>query len=567
MRNRPWAQASEMARRFINFRNYHHHTDVWLPKDLAQGDIVRCDLPTDFMRTGEPEICPRNCLVLGIDLNRETKEIESLRLARFSYFTLDCDEGHEWLIYPRDKGTRGLISGFRDKVVMRTQRIDVVPVASEFFGFYMDRIGRVDPSLFNQAEAKLRLARETTQRGSHFQFHGERSTYDTVTVPSLDPARFGRGFSFTMPARMGQDYADMMPAAQEDFRNNLAENRIARDIDRVLMLKHEKGVRSAMTQAEREGDLAIRRIITALRHDRKQRIKSATLEKLIDTAAKRLATIDRNFQDKMEQQALESGETSPLKLADIPDYRTVLRRHFGIEQEPLKAPSVIIASFTRAVDQNSLNDLQNLGVGGLLREPSINLPQHLWQGRYLMMRIADLNDPSNYGQAFRPCAIWKAFARVNGQGEPVLAGFEMHPVTRSSAGESSYKMRVRPMETVVRKPSYLIADMMIRAPLDATYFQPEQREDFYFELLPHMVRELEVKRELALGNGGIKTFGLHAAPQDWVEIPLPPPPNEKLRARLVHTGKARFTPVSAPDVRPMAGSRNTARNYKFTPKS
>lgn len=563
MRNLPWAQASEMARRHINFRKYHHHTDVWLPNDLAQGDIVRCDLPTDFMQTGDPEICPRNCLVLGIDLNRETKEIEALRLARFSYFTFDCDDNHEWLVYPRDKGIRGLVSGFRDKVVLRTQRIDVVPVASEHFGFYMDRIGRVDPSLFGQVEAKLRLARETTQRGSYFQFHGERGTYDTVTVPSLEPARYGSGFSFTMPARMGQDYADMMPAAQEDLRNELAENRIARDIDRVLMLKNEKGVRNALTQAEREGDLAIRRIITALRHDRKQRMKTATLEKLIDTAAKRLAAIDRNFQEKMETQALEAGQTSPLKLADIPDYRTVLRRHFGVEQEPLQAPSIVIASFSKAADQNSLNDLQTLGVGGLLREPAINLPQHLWQGRYLMMRIADLNDPANYGEAFRPCAIWKAFARVNEHGDPVLAGFEMHPVTRSAAGESSYKLKVRPMNTTVQRPSFLIADMVIRAPLDATYFQPDQREDFYYELLPHMVRELEVKRDLALGNGGIRTFGMKAAPANWVEIPLPPPPNEKLRARLVHTGKARFTPMTAPDVRPMGGSRNTARNYTF----
>lgn len=555
MRNYSWQAAHIVAGETLDLNNYHRHNDVWIQKDLAQGDIIRCDLPTDFMQTGTPEIKPRNCLLLGIDLNKETSEIDALRVVRFSYFVFDQTEGIELLIERDDPRFQGRISGLTRQAVLRTQRIDIIPATSAYLGFYMDRVGKMDPALFPTVNAHLQEA--ITRGGGQFRFHDDVSVNDSVLVPSLDPGRFGRNFSFAMPAKAGKSLESLPEEEKESFVRHLQGELLTREMGRALQIRVEKQESQKMSDVEREKQLAIRRVMSAIRGASRNSMRlTASFERVIDVAGAAVAGA---------QEGDEIGNNGT-KLKDIPDYRALLRAHFGLsaDDKALARPKIQV---NRSVDRDSLHDLQTLGVGGLLREPTINLPEHLWRGRYLMMRIADLRNSENMNNAFRPCAIWKAYAKPDENGDPMLAGFELYPCTRSAAGDFRHKMKVRPLDTTVPVPSFLIAEMIIRAPLNSRYFQPDQREDFYYELLPHQIEHFQIKRDMASQDPrGVSIFGLREVPSEWVELALPEAPNEKLRAKLIDWGKARFPVAGAPDIRPMAGSAMTARRYRPQPR-
>jgi hypothetical protein len=526
-RNQPLQQfLSRMAEQRMDFRRYFPFGDLWVPNNLGQGDIVRCDLKTDFYRTGNYEVCTRNCLVLGVTVNSKTLDLESIRLVRFSYHTLFHSEGHELLIDPLERDWRTKISGLMKPAILRTGKIEDVPPFSEFFGHYIDRGGRISAEKF--PILKFHLHKGAALNGFKLRNYAENrmgSKTERLFLPGLDPSLFPKASPLgikQLPPEI--DYFSLMPEEREDIIERLQASRIAKIISGRLQHQNDKGFVQASRQAEAEALAVAKAYVRELRRTIPSHRSDDIYPVLNETVARLVECSDE-----------EAGRNKWRRVQDISPMQDILA------EQRLAAAQVIntraeglkrIAAQT--IDSNSLRDLETLGIGGLLREPTIQLPKQLWQGRFLFMRIPNLLDPAMMSDvAFRPCAIWRAFAKVNEEGEPVLAGFELHPCTRSAANAFGHTMGVRPLDGS-KKTSHLIADLIIRAPLNAEYFQPEQQADAFYDLLPNQIRDMETKRSLVQANGGFKVYGLQDIPAEWVEIKLPDPPDERVRQKIWH---------------------------------
>ncbi len=507
---------------------------------------MRCDLLTDHRRNGEAEIKPRNCLVLGMDVDRDTMEIERVHLARFSYSINDCDPTTTLHLDRNDPQFRTRVHGLRQPAILRSQNIDSVPVDSGYFGFFMDKIGSIDPSLFPLVEEYMdrgAKSKKTSRRANAFPLDGEC----TMFVPGLLPDAFDHLYDMKLA-----ECAPLTEEAREYGRQKAIETLPFKILGAVLQRDADWAFYRHHRTTARQARDAHKQLEHIMRHKKSGLPPTEEIRALIERAIK---PMEKPVSD-------EDSQT----LADIPELRKLLEQAFGIEKE--KTASGLSRNFAdQVLDPDSMAHFETLGIGGLIRDTAVQLPQQLWKGRYMMMRLPDLNGIENTGEfVHRPCAVWRAFARYDESlGGPVLAGLELHPCTRSSGHKFTHKMGVRPLSTTVQTPSHMIADIAIRVPLTTEYFQPRQPDTgTFFELLPRRVEEFKMKRSLAEQNGGIQIQGMQAIPEDWVEIQLPEPPNEKIRAALRKWHRIEFEggPQTAPDIRPMGGSANTARRFK-----
>lgn len=566
-----WRETREHAHRFFRLGNYQFVNDIWFPKDLQQGDVIQCQLPTrKDERFDTFELWPRNCFVLGIDVDRYTAEPLGVKLMRFSYNTHDSDAAHEFVFNARSHDYRFKAHGFRKDVVLRTGRIEYVPFDSEAMGYYLNRSGYLEQSMFREVEEYLDKGYEAKRQYRDKHSLSQNNPDDVVCVPSLNPSYYKKPYyDFGLPDdNAGVFLCDLDEEEQLSLVDRLEANYIVREFDRPGRIQDEKYQVKNQRRQLRDKKRDYNKLLSLLQSGRSTPHVSSQsdIKKLIDESLMRQT--NEEIKAIPEDQDMWGNEGMVLRRSDITPLKELLYARFGLDMADDNKPD-LSKVFRQSIDQTSINDLATLGIGGLLREPEVKLPEHLWQGRYLMLRIADLTDSENESNAYRPCVVWKAYAKLNDDNQPVLAGLELHPCTRKAAGAFSFKYPTQPFgwhtdKRANKMQSFLIADMVIRLPINSVNFQTDQVGQGFHELLPRMVNKFAKKIEAAkeARGGDLQVFGLQNIPEDWVEIDLPQTPLPELQAKLARWGKATFIPSSSPETRPMRGSANSARSFK-----
>lgn len=474
--------------------DYTQHNGIWLPHDLKAGDIIRCRMLTKHDGLDEAEMCPRHVLVLGFEMDPEKLEYTAINVARFSYTSKYCRDDMSYLI-PGYMQRKGWISGIDTPAVLQIDRTDFLPLDQDhFYGDVVDieRLGSVAPQLLKEICESL----------------GEGIT------------------KFRTPSRYAKRDQSMWYVPAMNLVN-----------DQNVINPHPFEEYSSLDDI----DLARIQIGWALRQDT-EKLDGAYITKC-------LVQMERARQALARHQAWENRQKNKTQVHE--PFEIDLSRRFSaalpVPQEDAEAiPDIspedsfmMLLPRATAEQYATFKDLTAKFKDQAHQSPAfrLELPTHLWQGRYLMMRIADLHDDENDGLAYRPCAVWKAYADKN-SGE--LAGLELHPVTRTSANSFRYKFQVHPLDGASKNPSFLIGDCIIRVPLDERYFHAKPSQYFY-ELPPDKIAKFTDRREHAMTSGDqVTIYGLKEIPENWMEVELDPTPSYQQFVKWSETRQIRF---------------------------
>lgn len=551
----PLLMARQRAHQSLNLGQFQHHNDTWFPKKLAQGHIIQALMPTQFdARFDEREMWPRNCLVLGIDVDRKTAEPVGLKLVRFSYNTND-PHPYEFEFNPADY--RFLINGFRKDAVLRTGKIEAIPLDAGRTNYYTDAMGWVDPSVFPEIEEALDKGyQQHRQKHEHVNF----CPYDletVVCVPSLDPSYYNKPYyDFGIPdENFGTVLSDLPKEEQSRLMDRLKTNYMIREIQRPDELRHEKAEIRGEKIALKHMSRRKKKFLASRLYNHDQNHVMSLDEKTIlrEEVEEILSLLQKEEKEVIPEETdiWNDGETrsSPRK-SNIVEFRDMLYGFFGLDTPQRQTD--LSSIFSQSIDPQSIKDLETFGIGGLVRDEAF-LPEHLWRGRYMMVKVGDITNPHCKNEAYRPAAVWKAYAKLDDEGHPVLAGLELHPCTRQSAHDSKYKMPVYPFgwisdQKANKKQTFLLADHILRLPLESDLFRLDSSYSNFRELTPQMVEKFDHKitRAWVEEQGQLTIIGLKEIPDDWIEIKLPDPPNEDIQRKLTSWKKADFLPVKSP---------------------
>jgi hypothetical protein len=553
--NMPLMQARMRAHQSLNLGRFQHHYDTWFPAHLQQGHVVQVLMPTQYdRRFDEREMWPRNCLVLGIDVDADTAEPMGIKIMRFSY-AANGSSPHEFLFNPDDY--RFKINGFRKEAVLRTGQIESIAFDAGRMNYYLDAMGWVDESVMPEIEAAMDAG--YVARRQHHE-HKDITPYDAdniVCVPSLDP-QFYDGEFYDLGIsddNFGKTYSDLNDEEQHALIKRLRANYCIREIQRPDMLRHEKAEIKGEKVALRRMRRGKKKFLSAYLYNHQHHTVSAedrkTLRADIDELMQVLKAEERELIPEATDAWDDDIDKPSLRKSDLSNFKDVLYAHFGLEMDDLR-PHDLSRVFAQTIDPQSLKDLETLGIGGMVRD-ELSLPEHLWRGRYIMLKIGDIDNSKCTVEAYRPAALWRAYAKLGDDGLPVLAGLEFHPCTRMSAEGSKYKMPVYPFgwksgRGVNTKQSFLLADKIVRLPIDSPFLHTNHMDSNFRELLPRMVEKFDQKvtRAMVEEEGRIPVFGLQDIPDDWVEIKLPNPPSKDMQHKLSGWKKADFLEPTTP---------------------
>ncbi|MCM2344122.1 MAG: hypothetical protein NDJ24_06130 [Alphaproteobacteria bacterium] len=482
--------------------DYTQHQGLWLPCDLKPGDVIRCQMLTKYDGAATAEMCPRDVMVLGFEMNPETLEYSSLHVARLSYTATYCNDEQSFLL-PRYLARQGLISGIQTPAVIQIDRTDFLPLdQNHFYGDVVDveRIGNIAPEIFDEIKNALNTGITKFKTPSHYYGRSKTHWY----VPSMHLA--------------GTDTPNPHPHHSYSPLTDIDVARI--HLDWATQRDPHKLDGTYITACMEKLDRAMVALARRQQWEEKNKKKVHVHEEHNFDYLNRLAASPRT--------APNSEPANDHGISPEDSFSLLLPRAKADQFDALRTLTTRFDSAAQAPHFK------------------LELPTHLWQGRYLMLRIADLHDPENDGLAYRPCAVWRAFAdRDNGE----LVGMELHPVTRGAADKFRYKFQVHPLDGLSKNPSYLIGDCIVRVPLNERYFH-EKSSQFFYELPPDKIEKFADRREHALSSDNVLTvYGLQEIPDNWVEVELDPTPSLQQFRKWSENRQLRFDGQINEDVR------------------
>jgi|GEM_PF-6940151 len=499
----------------IEGTDYHKHSGLWVPEDLQAGDVIRCKMMTKHDGIDQPEMCGRNVMVLGMEMDPQTLEYTSIHVARFSYTLKYCTDSTNFLV-PNSLQRRGLVTGLTEQAVLKADRTDFVPLKQDHFWddvYDVQRLGRVDPSLFAEI-------RETMERG-------HRIAQTRSFLPKRDNSKW-----YVAGAHLAGEEIKS-PHHQHEF-TQLDDIDLARiQTDWALRKDPNKLEAEYVTKCLASMERARIKIAQQANWEARHRKSPSVHEprrSVVFTAASNAANA------VTAPQAVANDTLPPDELF------TMLLPHGNADS--MKGLKALVARFNDQAETPFFK---------------IELPAHLWQGRYMMVKIHDLHDEENDGTAYRPCAVWKAYAdRKTGE----LAGLELHPVTRGSLNTFRYRFQVYPLKTDSQRPGHLIADCIVRVPLTSRFFHEKNTQPF-FELPPDKLEKFKERREHALNSGDpVHVYGLKEVPENWEEIELDPTPSFQQFVKWNEGGKIKFDGNMNDRVRQRQNDSKLARHHK-----
>lgn len=561
------------AHQTIDFSKLIKYGDIWTPMSLEAGDIMRADLPTyykfanhgrgtlgldaqqyyDSRQSGfvnfnqhaglydpdsEIQLMPRNTLVLGFDLDIETYDVVYVRLARFTY---NVDSSSDPVTEP--EFYREDIRHFSKPVVFRGKRIDYALFDTEAIGRLCDKTGTI-----RHAKAISRI-KQALNASENQRFQRLPDLSGTLFVPALDPRKWKNGLQFDLAENKRADYEGVdFASLDSEAQNEIMEEALWFMAERVNTRRHQFfHERDSLYRAERR---IRKKTQERIRHAAIRRLGLHTMDagsrqKILGSVIDDIGHADKAMVDQFVE--LEEGSVPDVKLTSgkRASVQTLLQRAVEkYKDEAALKKRTYQAACKGALTEELREKFESVGVGGLRREPTIDIAGKLFRWRFLMMRIPDLQDPANYSDVtFRPCIVWNGYWSLNEQGDPQLAGLELYPCTRHPEN-FSWKMGIEnPLKTKSDLATYLIPELMIRAPLSATYFHPNQPAvNGFFNLRYQDRTSFETKLEMYEQHvGEPKIWGLQERPDNWLPIEdeafFTLPENEMRFASLYQRGK------------------------------
>ena len=550
MRNIPFTLSLKEAHESVDFSKLVKYGEVWTPLSIEAGDVMRADLPTyyNFKNHGRGDLgldaqqgydsrlngffnfnqhaglydpdskfqlMPRNTIVLGFDVDIETYDVRYVRLARFSY---GVDSSSDPIIEPQFWPEQ--ISHFAKPVVFKGRKIDFAYFDSGAIGRLCDKVGTITkPSAITKIRDAL-FASEEQRSYLPDDLEG------TLFVPAIDPRKWKQGIDFSLiendrPDYKGTDFSHLDEASQNEFIEDalwvMAERVSARRHqffhERDLLFRAERTIQRKTRTAVRKA--AVKRLGL-------DELDSETRRKVIGSVIDDLDKSDKALVDKFAN--LDEEDTPNLSLTS--GKRASVQTLLGRAVEKYQAEAVEKKRLFEDACQGTLTQglrdkFESVGIGGLKKEPNIEISGPLFRWRLLMMRVPDLNDPEQYSDVtYRPCVVWNGFWSLNEQGDPELAGLELYPITRH-AENFSWKMGIEnPLKTKSTRTSFIIPELLIRAPMSTEYFQPNQPPINNFMNLGKADRaSFETKLNIFGEHvGAPNIWGLQERPQNWISI-------------------------------------------------
>lgn len=487
--------------------NYFSHGSMWVPQDIAAGDIIE-------MKNGK-----KLGLILGFIYDTEQLAIRSVHVANI---TRDNEAARSLtaLFIPATASRHGDVSGITlpaHIITDRTSWYKLEDVSKE--SFRIERVGCASPTYFERVLAAL----QKNNKASLLEIKDSR-----IYIPSLE---------YAMASQKVDAPTGLVPYGQLD------------DYDRALLIRDLKDPTRTM-----DGD----EVHSAYVADLKQRQRAGYIGYLKNRALEReAAKLDATFRRANSTVIKPSASVVLCEPANT-----------SFVQEDIIVPDTrqIIRTDTEVAGETP--EMENLQAAFKRRAPvkTITLPKHLWQGRYLMLNISDLlrdgEGAEEDGTAYRPCAVWKAYADKN-TGD--IVGLELHPVTRNQAKDFKFKLPVYPLKTVSQKDSCLIADCVIRVPLSSEYFHEIAVSNF-FELTPEKIEKFMAKKAAMVAMDVTPhVVGLQTIPDHWEEVELDPTPSMQQLQKWASTGHIRFDGNLTDKIRARTSERTRERARHHAP--
>ncbi len=552
MRNLPYHMSLKEAHESIDFSKLAKYDDMWVPLSLKAGDVMRADLPTymkhkpqhrgflgldgqkyhNTKRDGfvnfnyhaglydpdsKKQLAPRNTLVLGLDLDADSYDIRYVRLARFTYSvdTHDDPETHPQF-WPEE------IGHFAKPVVFNGHKIDFVPFDSTAIGRMCDKPGTIVKTSALRKLEKALICSEDDRT-----FLPPDGLEGTIFVPALDPRQWKEAHDFDLAenesdAYKGTCFTHLDEAAQDELIEDALWLMAERINARRHQFMHERDERFRFEHRMKK------RARTGYRNNHMRRIglgdaSAQERQEILGSVIDDLNKSDHALVDAIAATAneddLKALQTPSGKRAGV---NTLLERAAKKYQDASqKRKRLYTAACKGAPTEELLQEFSAVGVGGLKREPNIQIPGDLFRGRFMMLRIPDLLEPDQFAQdVHRPCVLWNAFWSMSKEGDLELAGMELYPCTRQGQN-FQWRMGIQPpLNSLSTNPTYLIPEMMIRAPISAEYFQPQQHgANWFANLKVSAMSGFETKLQIFEEQvGEPRIFGLQERPKNWIPV-------------------------------------------------
>ena len=164
-----------------------------ISSEISEGDIVRCILPTDIRKDGNRTPVPRNAVVLGVRINKDTHYPSDLYVVRGAFVTnsynpnVDISLSSNECTIERQNGRNFII---------KPGRIDMVPLFADFFERgIVEKVGSISPKSFGQVRDALRWAQACEETRQSSLFHDP--VVDSWVVPGLLNNAFHQAGSLT----------------------------------------------------------------------------------------------------------------------------------------------------------------------------------------------------------------------------------------------------------------------------------------------------------------------------------------------------------------------------------
>ncbi|NBX66644.1 MAG: hypothetical protein EBQ96_06590 [Proteobacteria bacterium] len=467
-------------------------------KNLRIGQIISAKIPT--IKDGIVHLYDRDCIILGFEGTAKKEHITGLYLARLAYARVKFDPefGH---VVDADEFRQAGIHGLRNSFVLRTDRVDLLPIDPLFLGRHVTEIGYISEreTMLQLGDAILRglmSGNGEASRGPRQRLEG--SDLRQTIAPGMMPV-----FEKFPLARIAREMTKLKRAGTDDYERALyqlqlmkrqAAGAAERAFRREAAIKRREVAEAAaaMAAAATAGeDQAPRRVRTE--YLKPSDVKRGRRRRMSDTAVERLVT---RVNERVRRNREELGLDAP-------------RDPGHIRGNAIAAATPKHQRITRSADLSSVRPLFSVADNYV---PI--LPKGTKRGNVLVLKIADILDPKDKRPAQRPCVVWNVYEDKE-TGE--VCGFDVFPRTRLRAHQfdEAYMAEFPNLyNNRIWDGGRIITQMFARVEVGPKHFHPFTKR--VRTLNPKLVEELVEKRNACETSGKTMTpYGLAEIPENW----------------------------------------------------
>lgn len=463
---------------------------------LNIGQIIRARIPTIF--DGEIRIFERDCIVIGFEgMPKAGDKATGVYLARLNHnpqkFTADYGHVVEAMDF-RAMGINGDIGSF----VLRTDRVDLLPIEPFFLGSKIKTVGFInnhETMMVLGDEIIKGLASEGAEagRGPRTRLEGSeaRQTYMHGAEPVF------RGFK---QAAIARAMTKLRRGGSDDYERALHQ------VSVQLMQQAatagyiaRKNTREKFADAATERPARTPKLEYITRADILKRRRRMSTQRADQIVSRHNARVRRNREEAGLEIPRDPGHIRGNAIAETqPKY---LRKSKSMTNGHSARPLFSIATNYTPI-----------------------LPHNIRRGDVIVLKIADIQDTKDKRPAQRPCVVWNVYQdRETGE----ICGLDVFPRTRLRAHEFDAALSVELPNLYNNRiwdGGRILVQKIARLPLTPEFFHPSTKR--VRALNPALAQEILDKRNaIEASQTAITPYGLVEIPENWVlrDTPLDEP--------------------------------------------